>query len=124
MGLGSEIRDPEKIYSGSRIQGSKRHRILDPGSGSSTLLGREKTAIKCDSFENVRLNCKHSPVQRQHTYTSSNRANFRKLKSFLGSQSCGFGPATLKNENTFSAGAGRETGHPRHMEHRETGAGP
>ncbi len=42
--LGSEIRDPrswirnpEKTYSGSRIQGSKRHRILDPGSGSATL---------------------------------------------------------------------------------------
>jgi hypothetical protein len=27
MGLGSEIRDPEKTYSGSRIQGSKRHLI-------------------------------------------------------------------------------------------------
>jgi hypothetical protein len=25
--LGSEIQDPEKNYSGSRIQGSKRHRI-------------------------------------------------------------------------------------------------
>ncbi len=31
--LGSKIRDP----SGSRIQGSKRHRISDPGSGSATL---------------------------------------------------------------------------------------
>jgi hypothetical protein len=32
MGLGSGIRDPgsEKTYSGSRIQGSKRHRIPDP----------------------------------------------------------------------------------------------
>jgi hypothetical protein len=30
MALGSEIRDPEKSYSGSRIQGSKRHRIPDP----------------------------------------------------------------------------------------------
>jgi hypothetical protein len=30
MILGSEIRDPEKTYSGSRIQGSKGHRILDP----------------------------------------------------------------------------------------------
>ncbi len=30
MGLESEIRDPEKIYSGSRIQGSNRHRIPDP----------------------------------------------------------------------------------------------
>ncbi len=28
--LGSEIRDPEKTYSGTRIQGSKRHRIPDP----------------------------------------------------------------------------------------------
>ncbi len=27
---GSEIRDPEKTYSGSRIQGSKRHRIPGP----------------------------------------------------------------------------------------------
>jgi hypothetical protein len=27
---GSEIRDPVKTYSGSRIQGSKRHRIPDP----------------------------------------------------------------------------------------------
>jgi hypothetical protein len=26
---GSEIRDPEKTYSGSRILGSKRHRIPD-----------------------------------------------------------------------------------------------
>ncbi len=30
MGLGSEIKDPEKTYSGSRIQGKKRHRIPDP----------------------------------------------------------------------------------------------
>jgi hypothetical protein len=27
---GSEIQDPEKTYSGSRIQGLKRHRIPDP----------------------------------------------------------------------------------------------
>jgi hypothetical protein len=27
---GSEIRDPEKTYSGSRIQGPKRHQIPDP----------------------------------------------------------------------------------------------
>jgi hypothetical protein len=27
---GSEIGDPEKTHSGSRIQGSKRHRISDP----------------------------------------------------------------------------------------------
>jgi len=30
---------PEKKISGSRIQGSKRLRITDPGSGSATLLG-------------------------------------------------------------------------------------
>jgi hypothetical protein len=34
---GFGIRDPEKTYSGSRIQGSKRHRIPDPGSVSATL---------------------------------------------------------------------------------------
>jgi hypothetical protein len=34
---GSDILDPEKTYSGSRIQGSKRHRIPDPGYGSATL---------------------------------------------------------------------------------------
>ncbi len=34
MGLGSEIR--KKTYSRSRIQGSKRQRILYPGSGSAT----------------------------------------------------------------------------------------
>jgi hypothetical protein len=30
MGLGSEVRDPEKTYSGSWMKGSKRHRIPDP----------------------------------------------------------------------------------------------
>jgi hypothetical protein len=30
MGLGSGIRDPEKTYSGSQIQRSKRHQIPDP----------------------------------------------------------------------------------------------
>ncbi len=34
MVLGSGIRDPEKTYPGSRIQGSKRHRIPDPGSAT------------------------------------------------------------------------------------------
>jgi hypothetical protein len=29
--LGSEIRDPEKTYSGFRILGSNRHLIPDPG---------------------------------------------------------------------------------------------
>jgi hypothetical protein len=38
---GSEIRDPEKTYSGSRIQESKRHQIPDPGSGSATLPWRK-----------------------------------------------------------------------------------
>ncbi len=30
MDMGSGIRNPEKTYSGSRIKGSKRHRIPDP----------------------------------------------------------------------------------------------
>jgi hypothetical protein len=33
----SRIRDPEKIHPGSRILGVKRHRIPDPGSGSTAL---------------------------------------------------------------------------------------
>ncbi len=45
---GSEIRDPEKTYSGSRIQGSKRHRIPDPGSGSATLLPALHFSEACD----------------------------------------------------------------------------
>jgi hypothetical protein len=39
---GSEIRDPEKTHSGTRIPGSKRHRIPDPGSGSATLHAIDK----------------------------------------------------------------------------------
>jgi hypothetical protein len=42
---GSEIWDPEKTYSGSRIQGSKRHRIPDLGSGSATLLGKKSAKL-------------------------------------------------------------------------------
>ncbi len=45
MGLGSGIRDPRSGIRkkpipdpGSRIKGSKRHRIPDPGSGSATLI--------------------------------------------------------------------------------------
>jgi hypothetical protein len=50
MVLGSGIRDPGSGKNLFRIQGSKRHRIPDPGSGSATLsksnernnLGRKK----------------------------------------------------------------------------------
>ena len=42
---GSEIRDPEKTYSGSRIEGSKRHRIPDPGSATLQLSTIVLTAI-------------------------------------------------------------------------------
>jgi hypothetical protein len=38
MALGSGIRKKPIPDPGSRIQGSKRHRIPDPGSGSATLL--------------------------------------------------------------------------------------
>jgi hypothetical protein len=37
MGLGSEIRDPEKTYSGSRITDPWVKKAPDPGSGSATL---------------------------------------------------------------------------------------
>jgi hypothetical protein len=43
MVLGFEIRDPEKTYSGSRIQGSKRHRIPDPG--SATLVPKKRGVL-------------------------------------------------------------------------------
>jgi hypothetical protein len=37
MGSGSEIRDQEKTYSGSRIQDPGVKKAPDPGSGSATL---------------------------------------------------------------------------------------
>jgi hypothetical protein len=40
--MGSGIQDPEKTCSGSRIKGSKRHRIPDPRSGSAALLATER----------------------------------------------------------------------------------
>jgi hypothetical protein len=47
---GSEIRDPEKTYSGSRIQG-KKHPIPDPGSGSATLINRIFEAAESGSVK-------------------------------------------------------------------------
>jgi hypothetical protein len=35
---GSEIRDPEKTYSGSRIPDPRNKKAPDPGSGSATLI--------------------------------------------------------------------------------------
>jgi hypothetical protein len=53
---GFGIRDPEKTYSGSRIQGSKRHRIPDPQhcfkvSKNSTAHQDKKRANQCDSVQ-------------------------------------------------------------------------
>jgi hypothetical protein len=45
---GSEVRDPEKTYSGSRIQGSKRHRIPDPDP-QHRLRGRYSSAKMCNN---------------------------------------------------------------------------
>jgi hypothetical protein len=71
---GSAIRDPEKILpgSGSRIQGVKKHRIPDPGSGSATLESTifgvksypsikiiNKVFILSSSFSMSRLPCRH-----------------------------------------------------------------
>jgi hypothetical protein len=55
MGLGSEIRDPEKTYSGSRIQGSKRHRILDPGSAT---LGMQCRNVALFSTRRKKIICR------------------------------------------------------------------
>ncbi len=57
MGLGSGIRDPEKTYSGSRIQGSKRHRIPNPGSTTlsrGTYLGGSCGNDQVELLEEVR----------------------------------------------------------------------
>jgi hypothetical protein len=61
---GSEIRDPVKTYSGSRIQVSKRHRITDPGFGSATLVS--------SSFFSCFL------------FTSSTGTNYYKWSQFYG----------------------------------------
>jgi hypothetical protein len=45
---GFGIRDPEKTYSGSRIQWSKRHRIPDPGSGSATLVFNQEVCFEVE----------------------------------------------------------------------------
>jgi hypothetical protein len=45
MVLGSEIRDPEKIHSGSRIQGSKRYRIPDPDPQHWYLVSTAQTSL-------------------------------------------------------------------------------
>jgi hypothetical protein len=67
MGLGSEIRDSEKTYSGSRIQRSKRHRIPDP---DPQHWDREYLSIKED-FTKILKNVVHGnrsqkPVFRIH----------------------------------------------------------
>jgi hypothetical protein len=50
MGLGSGIRDPGKTYSGSRIQGSKRHRIPDPDSQHCKDIFRSNIRIKTETY--------------------------------------------------------------------------
>jgi hypothetical protein len=47
---GSEIRDPEKTYPGSRIQGSKRHRIPDPGQKGTGSRIRIRNTAKNNNF--------------------------------------------------------------------------
>ncbi len=57
---GSEIRDPEKTYSGSRIQGSKRHRIPDPGSAT---LEKSRRKMSCKTIRGNRYQEKLLPVR-------------------------------------------------------------
>jgi hypothetical protein len=51
FGIRAEIRDPEKTYSGSQIQGSIRHRISDPwgqkGTGSRIRIRNTASEYKC-----------------------------------------------------------------------------
>jgi hypothetical protein len=46
MGLGSEIGDPKKTYSASRIPDPGVKKALDPGSGSATLVSIKPFAMK------------------------------------------------------------------------------
>jgi hypothetical protein len=55
---GSEIRDPEKTYSGSRIQGSKRHRIPDPGSATLPTVHAICKQYKCRCSNSNELSVK------------------------------------------------------------------
>ncbi len=64
--LGSEIRDPEKTYSGSRIQGSKRHRIPDPDpqhweepSKTSRMLNTGRTKLNISDAQHWKYQVKH-----------------------------------------------------------------
>jgi hypothetical protein len=56
MGLGSEIRDPEKTYSGSRLPDPGVKKAPDPGSGSATLPG-------CMKFD-YNVNYTNYPISR------------------------------------------------------------
>ncbi len=60
---GSEIRDPEKTYSGSRIQGSKRHRIPDP----DTQHWYTYTGSDPDSSSQTGLDPDRTPSRSYHT---------------------------------------------------------
>jgi hypothetical protein len=51
LGLGSEIRDPEKTYSGSRIHNPGVKKAPDPGSGSATLSKVCDFLMTCYQFE-------------------------------------------------------------------------
>jgi hypothetical protein len=60
MDLGSEIRDPGKTYSGSRIPDPGIKKAPDPGSGSATLVNRIKyfrTNILCGLLPSFNLAC-------------------------------------------------------------------
>jgi hypothetical protein len=53
----SGIRDPEKTYSGSRIQGSKRHRIPDPDPQhwiKGNVLDKAQAELWFDTYMNCR----------------------------------------------------------------------
>jgi hypothetical protein len=75
---GSEIRDPEKTYPGSRIQGSKstQARILDPGSGSATLSSTSVARLWQEFAANFSKNHGH--------FGTSHRQNFHKYGLFSG----------------------------------------
>jgi hypothetical protein len=65
---GSEIRDPEKTDSGSRIQGSTRHRIPDPDPQHCCLYETYTVYYNNLQLQKIRSLWYHVPVRTQHVF--------------------------------------------------------
>jgi hypothetical protein len=102
------IRDPEKTYFGSRIHGSKRHRIPEPGSGSATLDGRsknrtqekEKQKKKREETEKQQNNIEEMEKQEQKIHTVEDMRETRTQQRTDGEQEQNIRRGDGRNKNT------------------------